>query len=494
MKFEPTIGLEIHAELKTKTKMFCECLNDPLEKRPNLNLCPICLGHPGTLPLMNKEAVRLVLTLGAALGAKLADDSRFDRKNYFYPDLPKGYQISQYLHPLVSAGVLKLPSGKEVRITRVHLEEDAARNVHDNDSKATLVDFNRAGVPLMELVTEPDMKSAAEAVEFAEELQLILRYLGISDADMEKGQMRVEANVSIAPADELGNGFSKLGTKVEVKNINSFRAVGRAIDFEINRQAEAIGRGEKIKQETRGWDDAHQKTVSQRSKEEAHDYRYFPEPDLPPLKLSEVPEFAPEILKAELPELPLAKRERFREEYGVEGEKLEIFIHDKKLSEFFESVVSEAERWIDKVPKEKIISLAVNYITSDLVGLLKELALSIENLEMSPENFGELIKMSALGEISSRGAKDILRIMTERGGDPTEIAIQEGQLQTSETGSLEGIVKRVIDANPKALEDYKKGKEASLQFLIGQAMREAKNQKIGANPQILKEIFQKISK
>ncbi len=482
MAYQATIGLEIHAELKTKTKMFCSCLNDPLEKHPNINVCPVCLGHPGTLPAANKEAVKHVLRLGVALGAELADESRFDRKNYFYPDLPKGYQISQYPYPLVKEGILELPSGKKVRITRVHLEEDAARSVHDDKNKTTLVDFNRAGVPLMELVTEPDMSSAAEAREFAEELQLILRYLGISDADMEKGQMRVEANISVS-AD------SKLGTKVEVKNINSFRAVEKAILYEIERQSKLLEKGEKVKQETRGWNDIEEKTVGQRSKEEAHDYRYFPEPDLPPMKLSEVPEFSPEILRAKLPELPSQKRARFRKEYGVDGEKLEIFVRDKALSEFFEQAVSEAEKWAREVEPKKIIELSVNYITSDLSGLLKERELPIAEIKTTPENFGELMKMAALGEISSRGAKDILRLMLETGEDPSEIAKREGLLLTSDAGTLEKIVKNVIAQNSKAAEDYKKGKEASLQFLVGQAMREAKSQKIGANPQTLKEIF-----
>ena len=482
MNFTPTIGLEIHAELKTKTKMFCSCLNDPLEKHPNINVCPICLGHPGTLPVANKEAIGHVLRLGAALGAELADESRFDRKNYFYPDLPKGYQISQYPHPLVKAGILELPSGKKVRITRVHLEEDAARSVHDDKNKTTLVDFNRAGVPLMELVTEPDMSSDKEAGEFAQELQLILRYLGISDADMEKGQMRVEANISVS-AD------SKLGTKVEVKNINSFRAVEKAIRYEMERQSKLLENGKKVKQETRGWNDTEEKTVGQRSKEEAHDYRYFPEPDLPPMKLSEVPEFSPEVLKAELPELPSQKRARFRKEYGVDDEKLEIFIRDKALSEFFEQAVSEAEKWAGEVEPKKIIELSVNYITSDLSGLLKEKELPIAEIKTTPENFGELMKMAALGEISSRGAKDILRLMLETGEDPSEIAEREGFLQTSDAGALEEIVKNVIAQNSKAAEDYKKGKEASLQFLVGQAMREAKSRKIGANPQTLKEFF-----
>ncbi len=492
MKFTPTIGLEIHAELKTKTKMFCSCLNDPLEKHPNTNICPVCLGHPGTLPVANKEAVGHVLKLGQALGAQLADESRFDRKNYFYPDLPKGYQISQYPHPLVKAGILELPaspakrskpSGKKVRITRVHLEEDAARLVHDSKSKATLVDFNRAGVPLLELVTEPDMASSKEARGFAEELQLILRYLGISDADMEKGQMRVEANISVSVD-------SKLGTKVEVKNINSFRAVEKAIQYEIERQSKLLEKGERIKQETRGWDDIEEKTVSQRSKEEAHDYRYFPEPDLPPLKLSEVPEFSPE-----LPELPSQKRARFKKEYGVDGEKLEIFVRDKKLSEFFEAAVSEAQKWASETEPAKIIELAVNYITSDLSGLLRDKELSAEEMSASrritPENFGELMKMAALGEISSRGAKDILRLMLETGQDPSEIAKSEGFLVTDDSAALEEIAKNVIAANSQAVQDYKNGKEASLQFLVGQAMREAKSKKLGANPETLKELFQK---
>lgn len=486
MNFKPTIGLEIHAELRTKTKMFCSSLNDPLEKHPNINVCLVCLGHPGTLPVANKEAIRHILRLGTALGAELADESRFDRKNYFYPDLPKGYQISQYQHPLVKAGVLELPfSRKKVRITRVHLEEDAARSVHDSKNKATLIDFNRSGVPLMELVTEPDMNSSSEAKEFAEELQLILRYLGISDADMEKGQMRVEANVSVSS--EAG----KLGTKVEVKNINSFRAVQKAIEYEIKRQSEILEKGEKVRQETRGWDDVNQKTVSQRSKEEAHDYRYFPEPDLPPMKLSEVPEFSLESLRSELPELPSQKRKRFQKEYDVSGEKLEVFVREKTLADFFEAAASEAERWASDAKPEEIIKLTVNYITSDLVGILKEKEIPVGEMRVTPENFGELMKMAMKGEVSSRGAKDILRMMVEGGEDPSDLAEREGLLISSDSEVLEEIIKKVIAANPKGVEDYKKGKGTSLQFLIGQAMREAKSQKIGVNPETLKEVFLK---
>jgi len=400
MAYIPTIGLEIHAELKTSSKMFCSCKNDPDEKKPNVNVCPICLGHPGTLPVINRDAVLKVLRLGAALDAKLADESRFDRKNYFYPDLPKGYQISQYQFPLVKKGVLEIPTGSKIRITRVHLEEDAARTVHD-ERGSSLIDYNRAGVPLMELVTEPDLSTAKNSREFAEELQIILKYLGISDADMEKGQMRVEANVSVSPE------LNVLGTKVEVKNINSFRAVEKAIDFEIKRQSELLDGGEKVKQETRGWDDVQNITRSQRSKEEAHDYRYFPEPDLPPLDLREIPEFNLEALKSNLPELPGQKRIRLKKEYGIAGSKLEIFIQDKSLSEFFEAVVSEFEELLKAEPKEKLIGLVVNYMTSDLLGLLKEKGETIAKTEVTPENFAELMGMLYKEELSSRGAKDI---------------------------------------------------------------------------------------
>lgn len=487
--YKPTIGLEIHAELKTETKMFCSCKNDPLEKHPNVNICPICLGHPGTLPVSNKEAVHKILTFGAAIGAKLADEPRFDRKNYFYPDLPKGYQISQYQHPLVMAGILELPSGKKVRITRVHLEEDAARNVHEGTT--TLVDFNRAGVPLMELVTEPDMNSSKEAKESAEELQLILRYLNVSDADMEKGQMRVEANVSIAP---LGNLVSKLGTKVEVKNINSFKAVEKAIEYEIERQEKLLESGEKILQETRGWDDIHLKTVSQRSKEEAHDYRYFPEPDLPPMKISEVDDFSAKALTRELPELPGQKRVRFQKEFGLAGEKLEIFVRDRKLAQFFEEAISEADRWSNESDPKKIKDLTLNYIISDLVGIMKEKELPMEDLLVKPEDFGELMKMAATGEISSRGAKDILQKMVETGEDPHEIAQSGGHKISSDTGAVDEIVTSVINANSNAVDDFKEGKEASLQFLVGQAMREAKSRKIGINPEDLQESIKKAIK
>src|SRR3989344_4049771 len=335
MKYEPTIGLEIHVELKTKTKMFCASLNDPNEKRPNVNVCPVCMGHPGTLPVINQEAVRKVLMCGKALNGKLADYSQFDRKNYFYPDLPKGYQISQYKHPLVLGGELEVEiknQKSKIKITRIHLEEDTGRLIHAKDETSSLVDFNRAGVPLMELVTEPCINSGEQARKFAEELRLILRYLDISDADMEKGQMRVEVNISLSESDGGGIGkltslrtdeegnpteakfpnssSKKLGIKVEIKNLNSFRSVERAVEYEIKRQTAVLEAGEKVIHETRGWDEDKQKTFSQREKEMAHDYRYFPEPDLPPLKISELD------FDLSLPELP-EKRKRFKDKYGL---------------------------------------------------------------------------------------------------------------------------------------------------------------------------------
>ncbi len=463
-EYIPTIGLEIHAELKTKTKMFCNSRNDPEEKRPNVNICPVCMAHPGTLPVINREAVKHVIKVGLALGGTIADFTEFDRKNYFYPDIPKGYQISQYKYPLVSGGSLN-----SVQITRVHLEEDTARSTHDRGDY-TLIDFNRAGIPLMELVTEPVIRSAEEASSFARELQLLLRYLGAGDANMEKGEMRVEANISVSKTDEYG-------TKVEVKNLNSFKVVEKAIAYEIERQIETLESGGKVSQETRGWDDAKQETFPQREKESSHDYRYFPDPDLPKLKISEISEFAPEVLRKELPELSWEKRARFLEKYGLKEESTELFVQNNELGNFFENVVAGKE--------PDFVKLASNYITSDLMALLKgnaEWKLPVE------ESFSRLITMVKNGKLSSRGAKDVLDILYKEGGDPEEIAKERGLMQESDEGKLKEIVEKIIDANSGAVKEYKNGKEASLQFLIGQGMKEAKG---SANPSMLKELFLK---
>ena len=483
----PTIGLEIHVELKTKTKMFCGCLNNPDEKTPNLNICPICLAHPGTLPAINKKAVEAVLKLGLALGGNpSADNSKFDRKNYFYPDLPKGYQISQYDHPIISGGKLK-----NIRLRRIHLEEDTARLLHETYNMkheaqknvpsfklqvSSLVDFNRAGLPLMELVTEPDIKSGKEAVEFAKELQLILRYLGISDADMEKGHMRIEANISISSGNQLG-------TKVEVKNLNSFRSVGDAIDYEIKRQEEVLEKGESIKHETRGWDEIHKKTKHQRAKEEAHDYRYFPEPDLPPFDLKK---FNHKELKSSLPELPDQKRERFAKEFLLNPEQIEILISDPELSHYFEKSVSELFSGKSELEKTKSIQLLFNYLTSDLKGLINEKNITAAELKITPENFADLVVLIIKNEISSRTAKDVLKEMNETGLDPRQIIEKKGLSQISDKESIERTIKEVMAENPAAVSDYKGGKETALQFLIGKSMAKLKGR---GNPEMVKNIL-----
>lgn len=455
--YTPTIGLEIHAELKTQTKMFCNSKNDPNETRPNVNVCPVCMGHPGTLPVINKEAIKYVLKVGLALGGKLADFTEFDRKNYFYPDIPKGYQISQYKYPLVSGGTLR-----GIAITRVHLEEDTGTSLHEKGNYS-LVDFNRAGVPLMELVTEPVIHSAKEAADFARELQLLLRYLDVSEANMEKGEMRVEANISISK-------INKLGIKVEVKNLNSFKTVERAIEYEIKRQAGILERGEKVIQETRGWDDVKGETFSQRQKEESYDYRYFPEPDIPKLKLSELAEFEAERLKKELPELPWAKRERYIKTYGIKSSDIELFVQAQKLAEFFEST---AEILKDK----KLIQLAANYIINDGA-----------DAKISPNALAELIVMISKGELSSRGAKDVLATMIKDNGKPSEIAKKLGLVQENEGVILEKIVKKAIDDNPKVVAEYKSGKIAVLEFLVGQGMKISKG---SANPVTLRQLLMK---
>jgi len=482
--YQPTIGLEIHIELKTKTKMFCGCLNDPDEKHPNLNICPICLAHPGTLPTINKKAVEAVLKLGLTLNSKIPEISKFDRKNYFYPDLPKGYQISQYDKPLVVGGKLN-----GVKITRIHLEEDTGRLTHndynddnDNDknshshrqkSSYSLVDFNRAGIPLMELVTEPDIESGKEAVAFAKELQLILRYLEISDADMEKGQLRVEVNLSISKN-------SVLGTKVEIKNLNSFKAVEESIDYEIKRQSEILEKGEMVKQETRGWDDIKKRTVPQRTKEEAHDYRYFPEPDLPPLDLTK---FNLEELKISVPELPVQKRARFEKEYGLLANQTEILIEDRGLAQYFEESASELRTKLP-IPDYQLL---LNYFSSDMRGLMNEQKITVKELNITPENFADLIVLLSKGEISSRSAKDILKEMFLTGLDPKQIIQQKGLTQISDDAIIERIIEETTRENPKAVEDYKKGQKNALQFLIGQAMKKLKGR---ADPKILKEAME----
>lgn len=477
--FKPTIGLEIHIELNTRSKMFCSCKNDPDEKRPNFNICPVCTAQPGTLPVINEEAVRKVIKTGLALNCQIPEFSKFDRKNYFYPDLPKGYQISQYDKPLCLAGSLKVDNNK-IRITRIHLEEDTGRLIHPANSDYSLVDFNRAGMPLMELVTEPDMRSAEEAKKFAEELHLIFHYLDISDADMEKGQMRVEVNISLSEKE------GKLGTKVEIKNLNSFRAVERGINCEIERQTKLLEKGEKVIQETRGWDDAKGITVSQREKEEAHDYRYFPEPDLPPLRHTK--NFIDQI-KTDIPELPVNKKERFEKEYGLDEKTIDILIYNKPLGEYFEKVISELPPHLEKDDLAKLIKLSCNYLISDLQGLLGGASIASSEFLITAENFAEFIDLIYHGQISSKIAKMVLEEMFKTGGDPSNIIEEKGLIQISDEGEIEKVIDEVIKANLKVVDDYKSGKEASLQFLVGQVMQKTKGK---ANPQSVNKLLKKL--
>ena len=500
--FQPIIGLEIHIELNTKSKMFCGCRNDSTETRPNFNTCAICLGHPGTLPVINKRAVEMVVKTGLALSCEVNERSYFERKSYFYPDLPKGFQISQYRLPLCKNGSLQLllnRKEKKVGIERIHLEEDTGKLIHPLGQNYSLVDFNRSGIPLMELVTHPNIQSGIEARKFCEELQLILRYLGVSNADMEKGQMRCEVNISLAPQTNKRKKL-KLGTKVEIKNLNSFRSVERTIDYEIKRQSQIIQRGGGVIQETRGWDDTQGSTKTQRQKEEAHDYRYFPEPDLPIIQIKKTKSNKQskegidiQKIKSEIPELPWQKRKRFEEEYQIPQKDIEVLIRNKELADYFEKVAEEIQFWMDdeKMPLDHkffLLKLAVNYLITDLVGLMEKEKINFQDIKMTPENFAELVIILHKGEISSRVAKDILYKMVKIGIDPSHI-IDEGKLkQVSDKKEIERIAFKIIEENKKAVEDYKKGKENSIQFLIGQMMKETKGK---INPKEARRILQK---
>ncbi|MBD3207913.1 MAG: Asp-tRNA(Asn)/Glu-tRNA(Gln) amidotransferase subunit GatB [Candidatus Nealsonbacteria bacterium] len=479
MEYKPVIGLEIHAELRTKSKMFCACLNDPDEKRPNLNICPICLGHPGTLPVINQRAVEKVIKVGSALNCKITEKSKFDRKNYFYPDLPKGYQISQYDKPLCEQGFLKI-GDRKIRITRVHLEEDTGKLIHPPGADYSLVDFNRAGVPLMELVTEPDIHSAKEATDFAQELRLILRYLQVSEANMEKGQLRVEANISVSSQE------GKLGTKVEVKNLNSFKVVQKSIEHEIKRQSEALRAGQKIIQETRGWMEKEERTVSQRIKEEAHDYRYFPEPDLPAFNFTTE---QIEDIKNGIPELPQAKRERLVREYELDKQSVEFFVQNKDLGEYFEQVVSEFGPNLKPKDLSELIRLATNYLMTDVQAMLKSTDEMEEEFLITAENFAEFIVMIKQGKISSKTAKNILVEMFETGADPSHIVDEKGLEQIQDQGEIEPIIQEVIANNPQAVDDYKEGKKEALQFLIGKTMAKTRGK---ANPEMVRKTLQEL--
>ncbi len=483
MSYTPVIGLEIHAELHTKTKMFCGCKNEPFDRRPNVNVCPICLAHPGTLPVLNKTAIAHVLKVGLALDANIADFTEWDRKNYFYPDIPKGYQISQYAYPLVQKGKLSVKNAKgedvTVGVTRIHLEEDTASSIHDQ-GEYSLVNYNRAGVPLMELVTEPDIRDGKTAGNFGRELQLLLQALGVSEANMEMGQMRVEVNISIHKEGE------PWGTKVEIKNLNSFRSAERSIEYEITRQAALLDAGEKVVQETRGFDESTGKTFSQRIKENANDYRYFPDPDLPKLYISK--EFDTEALKKELPELPWEKRTRYIS-LGVKTEDAEMFTNDAFFGTYVDEILGKAEL------STKAKTLAINYISSDIAGILKKETERLQTLDsyIDKRHLGEIVQMIEKDELSSRGAKDLIAFLWKNtdalSKTVKEIADEKGLIQKNDPEAVKAIIQKVIDTNPEQVAGFKSGKEALLQYLVGQVMKEGKG---AVNPTLAQQMLREL--
>ncbi len=442
-----TIGLEVHAELKTKTKMFCDSMNDPHESVPNTHICVVCMGHPGTLPVINEEAVKFVCMVGSSVGGEVADYTEFDRKNYFYPDIPKGYQISQYAHPLVTGGSLD-----GISITRIHLEEDTARSLHDQ-GEGSIIDYNRAGVPLMELVTEPVIHDSKTAGNFARELQLLLRTLRVSDADMEKGQMRIEANVSVSSD-------SSLGTKVEVKNLNSFKAVEDAIEYEIKRHCELLKNKGHITQETRGWDEAKGVTFTQRVKETAHDYRYFPDPDIPKLRLSLSPILS--SLDEMMPVLPSKKRIKYKD-IGLSIIQVETIISNIEVDSFF-------SKCLNSESNNDVLKLLANYLTSDLLNSLSNVSADEPNVE----GFLSLMRLVLAEKITSRVAKDILKEIVFDFADPETLINERGLMKIDSENSILEIVKMIIARNPEVVEDVKSGKETALQFLVGQGMKDSK--------------------
>ena len=480
MLYEPVIGMEVHVELDTASKMFCGCSAQAFGTPPNTHVCPICLAMPGTLPVINEQAVRYTVMAGLALNCTIQKHNVFARKNYFYPDLPKGYQISQYELPLCRDGFLTVEVGdttpgggvgeaRTIRVCRVHLEEDTGKLTHVDGY--SLVDFNRAGVPLMEIVSEADMRSAGEAYAYVTRLRQIVRYLGVSSGDMEKGAMRCEVNLSLRPI-----GADEFGTKVEVKNLNSFRSVRNAIAYEIERQTRLLEAGEPVFQVTMGWDEGAGVTREQRSKEEAHDYRYFPEPDLPPLNLE--PAWIEEV-KASLPELPDVKRDRFIAEYGLGRYDASVLVEDQAVADYFERAVNAAGDTL--YPK-----LIANWVTGELFRLMNEADVTITDVKVSPENLVALIEMVNSGVINQSAAKKTFGVMWETGRPPQEIVEEQGLKQVSDASQLMEIVDQVIAHNPDAVARFKAGKETTIRFLIGQVMKATRGK---ANPQMVEPLL-----
>ncbi len=472
MTYETVIGLEVHLQLATKSKLFCGC-SAVFGAAANSQTCPVCLGLPGVLPVLNAKALEWGIRVGLAFNCQMVDVMKFDRKQYFYPDLPKGYQISQFDRPLARQGWLDILVGeqsKRVRIHRMHLEEDAGKLLHENSANESLVDFNRAGVPLLEIVTEPDMRSADEAYAYLTELKATIEYLDVSTCNMEEGSLRCDTNISLRPA-----GSEKLGSKVEIKNLNSFRAVKQAVDYEVARQKAALDAGERIPQETRLWDAKKLVTESMRSKEEAADYRYFPEPDLVPFVLSPA---RIDPVRKQLPELPAQRRQRFQDKYALSAYDAGVLTQNRHVADFFEKTAGAGAK-----PK-----LAANWIMGDLQGYLNTKNVAFHQVTIKPEWLAKLIRLVEDGTLSGKMAKEVFTHMLQRGADPDTIVQELGLRQITDTSALDQLAADVIAANPAAVAEYLKGKSTSLMFLVGQAMKRSRGQ---ANPQQLTEAIRK---
>lgn len=474
MKYEPVIGLEIHGELLTNSKMFCSCSADyGSAPEPNTNICPTCTGLPGAMPVVNKKAVELAALVGLALNCSINPHNTFARKNYYYPDLPKGYQISQYELPIASKGYLDVlddtDAQQRITVRRVHIEEDTAKLAHEKNY--ALVDFNRAGVPLLEIVSEPDMRAVEAALSYATKIRAILRYLGVNSGDMEKGVLRFEANISVRLV-----GSDEFRTRTEIKNLNSFRALTRASQYEIERQIKIYEEGGTVIQETLGWDDARGVTTSQRSKEEARDYRYFPEPDLPPLQLSDA---WIESIRTQLPELPEAKTKRFITDFGLTLSEARFLTSERTLANYFESVAAKS-----KSPAKTIHS----WMAGEFMRYLNDSGMDIKDVTLSPESFAQLIDMVTEKTVSGNNAKVVLADLLKNGGDPQEIVKTKNLAQVSDEGFVQEVVSKILNDNPKEADEYNAGKETLFQWFMGQVARATKGK---ADPNVAKELMVK---
>jgi len=470
MEYEPVIGLEVHVQLNTATKAFCGCAN-VFGVRENTNICPVCLGLPGTLPVLNAQVLKSAVKVALAFNCSIRDYVKFDRKNYFYPDLPKNFQISQFDKPLSEHGFLDIENNgvkKRVGITRIHMEEDAGKLIHSESEPFSYVDYNRTGTPLLEIVSEPELFSPDEAYAYLTDLKMILKYLDVSDCDMEKGSLRCDANISLRP-----KGEKKLGVKTELKNMNSFKAVKAGLGFEIRRQTECLENGEKIVQETRLWDEKKEQTFSMRSKEEAHDYRYFPEPDLPPFSFAEK---EIEEIRANLPEMPKARLKRFMDTFGFLEKEASVLISDKELADFFEECLKV-------LPLHKKIA---NWLIGPISAELNNRNVSIKGLGLTPERLVRLISLVENGSISNLAAKDVLTEMLKTSKDPETIISEKNLSQVSDTDALKKMIEQVLAENKKSVDDYLAGKENALMYLVGQVMRLSKGK---ANPKMLRDLI-----